>query len=135
MLDDPPMSLGMSNIPKSRQAIAEAFFDSCDEVICVSDFLGQYLACNQAFTAALGWPEKELLDLGFVDLAPDNEREEVLGLGAAIVRAGGQKQTYARPMRHRDGSYRLVLWTTWVDLSNRLVYGMGRVQGVVEIPG
>jgi len=118
---------------KPRHAMAEAFLDSVHYLVCIASYLGQYLACNKAFTEALGWKEAELRDLGFVDLAPPEEREEVLKMGAAILREGGTvRRSYARPMRHKDGSYRLVQWTVWADPDSRLVYGIGRVQGTEQ---
>jgi PAS domain S-box-containing protein len=110
--------------------MAEAFLDSLHYLVCISSYLGQYLACNKAFTEALGWKEEELRDYGFFDLAPPEDREEVLKMGGAILKDGGTvRRSYARPVRHKDGSYRLVRWTAWADPENRLVYAIGRVQG------
>jgi PAS domain S-box-containing protein len=110
--------------------MAEAFLDSLHYLVCISSYLGQYLACNKAFTAALGWTETELRDYGFAELAPPEDRQEILKMGGAVLReSGAARRSYARPMRHKDGSYRVVQWTVWADPENRLVYGIGRVQG------
>jgi PAS domain S-box-containing protein len=128
------MGLPMDERRRSRVELAEAFIDSYENLVCVADFLGQYVACNRAVTLALGWSEKELCDYGFADLAPPHEREEVMKLGASIIRGqGGARRSYARPMRHKDGSYRLVHWTVWADAQHRLVFGVGYVQGVVQV--
>jgi PAS domain S-box-containing protein len=114
--------------------LAEGFFDSYENLVCMTDFLGQYVACNRSFTAALGWSEKELCDYGFADLAPPHEREETMKLGVSVIRGqGGARKSYARAMRHKDGTYRLVHWTVWADPHHRLVFGVGYVQGVVQV--
>jgi PAS domain S-box-containing protein len=126
--------MAMSERPRTRAEIAEAFLDAYDNLVCITDFLGQYRTCNRAVTGALGWSEQELRDLSFADLAPPQERDEVMKLGADIIRrAGGAQRTYTRPMRHKDGTYRLVQWLVWADAQSRLVYGVGHVKGVVEI--
>jgi PAS domain S-box-containing protein len=109
--------------------MAEAFLDSLNYVVAISSYLGQYVACNKAFTQALGWNEDELRDYGFADLAPPDKQQAVLEMGGAILKESGTvRRTYARPMRHKDGSYRVIEWTVWADPENRLIYGIGHVQ-------
>jgi PAS domain S-box-containing protein len=113
--------------------MAEAFLDSLHYLVCISSYLGQYLACNKAFTEALGWTEAELCDYTFADLAPPDEQQTVLTMGGTILKAGGTvRRSYARLLRHKDGSYRVVQWTVWADPENRLVYGIGRLQGSAQ---
>jgi PAS domain S-box-containing protein len=124
----------MDERPRSRVELAEAFLDTYENLVCVTDFLGQYVACNRSFTTALGWSEKELCDYGFADLAPPHEREEAMKLGVGVIRSqGGARRSYARAMRHKDGTYRLVHWTVWADTHHRLVFGVGYVQGTVQV--
>jgi PAS domain S-box-containing protein len=114
---------------KPRPVRAEAFLDSLHYLVSISSYLGQYLACNKAFTEALGWTEDELRDFGFADLAPPDKQRAVLEMGGAILKeAGIVRRTYARPMRHKDGSYLVVEWTAWADPENRLVYAIGCLQ-------
>lgn len=119
---------------KTRAGMTQALFDSMRSLACVTGYLGQYLAANVAFTAALGWSEQELRGFAFYDLAPPSERQPIMKMGAEVIRSGGTQSMYRRPMRHKDGSYRLIEWTVWADPANRLVYAVGQVIGPAEIP-
>jgi PAS domain S-box-containing protein len=113
--------------------MTQLMFDSLHSPSCITGYLGQYLAANAAFTAVLGWTEEELRGFAYYDLAPASEREAMIKLGSDIIRNGaGQPSTYKRPMRHKDGSYRVIEWTVWSDPPNRLVYAIGQLQGKVE---
>lgn len=114
--------------------MTQALFDSMRSPACITGYLGQYLAANAAFTALLGWTEQELRGFAFYDLAPPADRQLVMKIGADVIRSGGSPGVYRRPMRHKDGSYRLVEWTVWADPENRLVYGTGELTSSAEIP-
>ncbi len=119
---------------KTRAGMTQALFDSMRSPACITGYLGQYLAANMAFTAALGWNEQELRGFAFYDLAPPSDRKVIMKMGADIIRTGGQQAVYRRPMRHKDGSYHLIEWTVWADPANRLVYGLGQLLGPAEAP-
>jgi PAS domain S-box-containing protein len=124
----------MESFGKTRPAMAQALFDSMRSLVCITGYLGQYLAANAAFTAALGWTEEELRGFAYYDLAPSAERQVMIKVGSDIIRkGGGQPRTYKRPMRHKDGGYRLIEWTVWADPKNRLVYAVGQVLGAAEV--
>jgi PAS domain S-box-containing protein len=124
----------MDSIGKTRPAMTQALFDSMRSLACVTGYMGQYLAANSAFTASLGWTEQELRGFAYYDLAPSSERQLMMKIGSDVIRKGGDEPSvYKRPMRHKDGSYRLVEWTVWADPASRLVYAMGQLIGPVEV--
>jgi PAS domain S-box-containing protein len=124
----------METAGKTRPAMTQLLFDSLHSPACITGYLGQYLAANAAFTAALGWTEEDLRGFAYYDLAPASERQAMIRLGSDIIRRGaGQPSTYKRPMRHKDGSYRVIEWTVWSDPPNRLVYAIGQVTGKAEV--
>jgi PAS domain S-box-containing protein len=115
--------------------MTQALFDSMQSMACITGYLGQYLAANPAFTAALGWTEEELRGIAFYDLAPSAERDCMMKMGSDIIRGGtGEPRTYQRAMRHKDGTFRLVEWTVWADPKHRLVYGVGHLLGMAQDP-
>jgi PAS domain S-box-containing protein len=124
----------MDSIGKTRPAMTQGLFDSMRSPACVTGYMGQYLAANAAFTSALGWSEQELRSFAYYDLAPSAERQFMIKLGSDVIRnGGGDPSVYKRPMRHKDGSYRLIEWTVWADPVSRLVYGLGRLLGKAEV--
>lgn len=114
--------------------MAQALFDNLPSVACINGYMGQYLAANPAFTAALGWTEVELRGFAYYDLAPSSEREAMIKLGAEVIRTAPAQHVYQRAMRHKDGSYRLIEWTVWADPKNRMTYALGRILGTVQVP-
>jgi PAS domain S-box-containing protein len=124
----------MESLGSTRPAMAQALFDSMRSLSCITGYLGQYLAANAAFTAALGWTEEELRGFAYYDLAPSAERQRMIKVGSDIIRnPADEPKIYKRPMRHKDGSYRLIEWTVWADPKNRLVYGIGHLLGRAEV--
>jgi PAS domain S-box-containing protein len=129
-----PIGMSVESSERTRPALTHALFDSMRSLACITGYMGQYLAANAAFTAALGWTEQELRGFAYFDLAPPSERQSMMKVGADIIRnGGGEPSVYKRPMRHKDGSYRLIEWTVWADPPSRLVYGLGRVLGDAEV--
>jgi PAS domain S-box-containing protein len=117
----------------AKPAITEVFFNSLRQLACINGYNGHFLAANPAFVAALGWSEAELRDLPYYELLMPTERRSMIKLGASIVRnAGSEPGTYRRAFRHKNGSYRLIEWTSWPAPQARLVCSTGRVLAAVE---
>jgi PAS domain S-box-containing protein len=117
----------------AKPAMTEVFFNSLRQLGCINGYNGHFLAANPAFVAALGWSEDELRDLPYYDLLLPTERRSMIKLGTSIVRnAGSESGTYRRAFRHKNGSYRLIEWTSWADVQARLVCSMGRVLAAAE---
>jgi PAS domain S-box-containing protein len=113
--------------------MAETFFNSFGPLACINGYEGQFYAVNAAFTAALGWREEDLRKTAYYDLVSGQDRRSLIKLGMLIIRhAGDEPRLYRRSFRHKDGSYRVIEWTTWADPVNRLVFSTGRIVGVTE---
>jgi PAS domain S-box-containing protein len=124
----------MKRTKEDRLAMAEAFMDSCESMACIMNYLGQYLACNEAFTAALGWDEQELRDMTFFDIVPPSEHAWVREIGTALLQnTKSARQSYAHSIRHKDGSCRHVHWTVWGDASKRLIFASGQVEPCSQV--
>jgi PAS domain S-box-containing protein len=123
----------MTPSTSDRPAIAEAFFNSFRPLACINGYEGQFYAVNAAFTAALGWREEDLRKTAYYDLVSGADRQSLLKLGVLIVRhAGDEPRLYRRSFRHKDGTYRVIEWTTWADPASKLVFSTGRIVGVTE---
>ncbi len=113
--------------------MAEAFFDSFRPLACINGYEGQFYAVNAAFTTALGWREEDLRRTAYYDLVSADDRRSLVKLGMLIIRhAGAEPRLYRRSFRHKDGSYRVIEWTTWADPTTHLVFSTGRIVGVTE---
>ncbi len=93
------------------------------DLMDVRDIGGRFLAVNRAWTTMLGWLETELLRTDFSSLVhPDdleNTREKLNEL------ASDQPTfRFENRCRHKDGSYRLISWTT--AFGDGQLYGIGR---------
>lgn len=113
--------------------MAEVFFNSFRPLACINGYEGQFYAVNAAFTAALGWREEDLRKTAYYDLVSGSDRRSLIKLGMLIIRhAGDEPRLYRRSFRHKDGSYRVIEWTTWADPTTNLVFSTGRIVGVTE---
>lgn len=113
--------------------MAEAFFDSFRPLACINGYDGRFHAINASFTAALGWREEDLHKIAYYDLVSALDRRSLVKLGMLIIRhAGDEPRLYRRSFRHKDGSYRVIEWTTWADPKLSLVFSTGRIVSVTE---
>jgi PAS domain S-box-containing protein len=123
----------MTSPNPNRSTMAEAFFNSFRPLACINGHEGQFYAVNAAFTAALGWREEDLRKTAYYDLVSGADRRSLIKLGMLIIRhAGAEPRLYRRSFRHKDGSYRVIEWTTWADPATDLVFSTGRIVGVTE---
>ena len=93
------------------------------DIMLVARFDGAIIAVNPAWTAVLGWTEKELVGGNFLQLAhPDDFPESLARIescseGSLVFRSETR-------YRHKDGSYR---WIAWAAVPGPdLIHAVGR---------
>ena len=81
------------------------------------------LALNPAWSEVLGWDEAELLGMRLLDLVHPEDRART---AAELTRVGTDTGSVSveNRLRHRDGTYRWIDWTT--VSSDEVMYGVGR---------
>ena len=93
------------------------------DLLVVADTDGTLVAVNGAWTALLGWKQRELVGARFTGFAHPDDLEATLAAFAGIFEA-----PLARPheyrLRHKDGTYRWFAWTGAFE--DGRVYASGR---------
>jgi PAS domain S-box-containing protein len=80
------------------------------DLLVVAEADGTLAAVNGRWTALLGWEERELVGVSFVDLTHPDDLDETLRAFAGIMEAP-LTTPYEFRLRHKDGTYRWFGWT------------------------
>jgi|GEM_PF-6415036 len=102
----------------------ERFFDVSQDLIALMSFDGQFKDANPAWEKDLGWSHKEMLSHPFTFfIHPD----DLNGTKRAFERSKNQANiTFENRYRHKDGSYRWLLWNTVPGPQQDLIYTSAR---------
>ena len=93
------------------------------DLLVVADTDGTLLAVNAAWTALLGWGERELVGRRFVAFTHPDDLEATQAAFAGIIKAP-LTRPYEYRLRHKDGTYRWFAWTGAFE--DGTVYANGR---------
>jgi PAS domain S-box-containing protein len=94
----------------ARTADRNRMWQMSTDVMLVTDMEGVIEAINPAWTHLLGWSEVDLVGKPFLDYVHPDDIESSLAVVAGIG-VGEQFAYYNNRYRHKDGSYRDILWT------------------------
>jgi PAS domain S-box-containing protein len=103
----------------------DRIFKLSRDLITVADFDGHFTRVNPAAQQILGYTEEELLARPYLELVHPDDREKTTAEAAAI---GQGKTTMSFENRYvrKDGSYKVLEWTTTPVVEDRVMYGLGR---------
>jgi PAS domain S-box-containing protein len=119
-------ALGVNAARRARaQDELDRIFTLTPDLIAVADFDGRFTRVNPAVEQVLGYTEEEFLAQPYLDLVHPDDRERTAAEGAAISR-GKRALTFENRFRRKDGSHRVLEWTSTPVLEDRLMYGVGR---------
>jgi PAS domain S-box-containing protein len=107
---------------RSEKALAK-FFELSLELLCIAGTDGYFKRVSPAF-AVLGYTEEELCARPFVELVHPDDREATQAELAALAE-GKPTVAFENRFRCRDGSFRVLSWTTAPDPSGTL-YAVAR---------
>ncbi|TMK98245.1 MAG: EAL domain-containing protein [Actinobacteria bacterium] len=86
-------------------------FEMTGDLLATVSREGRFMLLNPAWEEALGWRREELLQRSLQDLLHPDDVEQTL----ALLLAGGggvaQLENFTSRVRHRDGSWRTLLWS------------------------
>ena len=103
----------------------ERFFDLSRDLMCVSGIDGYLKRVNPAFERMFGWTTDELLSMPTMDFVHPHDRTAVLGERIRLS-AGEPSFSFDARFLCRDGSYRLIRWTSSPDAPRKVFYATGR---------
>jgi len=104
----------------------ERLFALSVDLICIADIDGRFRKLNPAWTAALGYTEKDLLGVSYLHLVHPDDREPTLRVIRERFALGEPVINFENRCRHEDGSYRWFMWTSRPDVARGLHYAIGR---------
>ena len=119
-------ALGVNAARRARaQKELDRIFTLSPDLIAVADFEGRFTRINPAVQKVLGYTEEEFLARPYLDLVHPDDRERTRAEAAAI---GEGKTTHSFENRYlgKDGSYRVLDWTSTPVRAERLMYGIAR---------
>jgi PAS domain S-box-containing protein len=101
-----------------------AFFSISDDLFCVAEKDGRLLRVNPAWTRCLGWGQDEIVGHEWLDFIHPDDIECTAAEAEAMLErnAMGFENRY----RHKDGSYRNLLWTGKQWGKEGLTYAVAR---------
>jgi PAS domain S-box-containing protein len=113
----------------SRRAKAQAeldrIFNLSSDLIAVADFEGRFKRVNLAVEQMLGYTREEFLAKPYLELVHPDDREKTAAEAAAIAH-GKKTFSFENRYRHKDGSYRVLEWTSTPVVEDGLMYGVAR---------
>ncbi|MDB5838233.1 MAG: sensor hybrid histidine kinase [Herminiimonas sp.] len=93
------------------------------DILAIASLNGYFVSLNPAFTATLGWDEREATTTPFMDLIHAAQRDELLKKLTELA-LGQPARNFETRALHKDGSYR---WLSWMIVQEHdLLYGVGR---------
>ena len=120
---------GALDLNAARRARAQEeldrIFTMSQDLIAVADFDGRFTRVNPAAEEILGYTEEELLARPYSDLVHPADRD-ITAAEANAIAEGKPTTSFENRYIRKDGSIRVLEWTTTPDVENRLMYAVGR---------
>ncbi len=115
----------ISDITERRFAEEERdrFFTLSIDMLCIAGYDGHFRRLNPAWERALGWTSEELIRRPYLDFVHPEDIEATKA-AAARVTSGKDIVSFENRYRHRDGSYRWLLWTASPYPEQELIYAV-----------
>src|SRR5438876_562024 len=90
-------------------------FEMTSDLLATVSLDGRFTLLNPAWEQVLGWTREELLARPIQELIHPDDAEQTLGLMRAGSRHPAHLENFTNRYRHRDGSWRWLLWSARCD--------------------
>jgi diguanylate cyclase (GGDEF)-like protein/PAS domain S-box-containing protein len=90
-------------------------FEMTSDLLATITLDGRFTLLNPAWEQVLGWTREELLSRPMQELMHPDDVEQTLGLMLAGSRHPAHLENFTNRYRHRDGSWRWLLWSARCD--------------------
>jgi hypothetical protein len=101
------------------------FFTLALDMLGIADFSGRLLQLNQSWQTTLGYGEAELKAISGIELVHPEDRPAMMQKMEQLRTGSGAAQLEGR-YRHKDGSYRWLLWSAVPFPAENLIYIFAR---------
>jgi PAS domain S-box-containing protein len=107
-------------------AESERFWELSTDLLCTAGFDGYFKRLNGAWERTLGWTLPELRSQPFIDFVHPEDREQTEAEAQGLTTVGHETVNFANRYRHRDGTYRTLLWAATSIPEHRVIYASAR---------
>jgi PAS domain S-box-containing protein len=119
-------ALGVNAARRGRaQEDLDRIFNLSPDLIAVADFEGHFTRVNPAVEHVLGYTQEEVLARPYLDFVHPDDREQTSAEAAAITE-GRTTLSFENRYVAKDGSYRVLDWTSTPVVEQRAMYGVAR---------
>jgi PAS domain S-box-containing protein len=119
-------ALGLNAARRARaQDELDRIFNLSQDLIAVADFEGRFTRVNPAAEEILGYTEHELLARPYLDLVHPADRDSTAA-EADVISRGSPTTSFENRYVRKDGTVRVLDWTTTPDVDNGLMYAVAR---------
>src|SRR3954452_15553977 len=125
-----PAQTGHAGAPRNGEARIARLFEMTSDLLATISLDGHFTLLNPAWEDLLGWTREELQAGPIEQYMHPEDIERRLALMRSSDDARGQLESFTNRYRHRDGSWRSLLWSarrdgdTWYaavkDVTDRL---------------
>ena len=98
-----------------RQASIARLFEMTSDLLAAISLDGRFTLLNPAWEQVLGWTREELLARPMQELMHPDDVEQTLALMLAGGKHPAHLENFTNRYRHRDGSWRWLLWSARCD--------------------
>ncbi len=117
--------IGMFLDRERAQEELDRFFALSLEMMCVAGFDGYFKRVNPVWRRVLGYTDEELLSRPYLDLVHPDDREATIR-EASKLSEGKEVVYFENRFRHKDGSYRWLLWASTPYQAQQVIYAAAR---------
>jgi PAS domain S-box-containing protein len=119
-------ALGVTSARRAKaQDDLDRIFTLSPDLIAVADFEGHFTRVNPAVEQVLGYTQDEFVGTPYLDLVHPDDRERTVAEAAAIGDGNATRSFENRYLR-KDGSHRVLEWTSTPVVEDGVMYGMAR---------
>jgi PAS domain S-box-containing protein len=119
-------ALGVNGARRARaQRELDRIFNLSSDLIAVADFEGHFTRVNPAVEQILGYTGEEFLARPYLEFVHPDDREKTTA-AASRIRQGKKITSFETRYAARDGSYRVLEWTSIPVLDEGLTYAVAR---------
>jgi two-component system sensor histidine kinase/response regulator len=117
--------IGMFIDRRHAQEELDRFFALSLEMLCVAGFDGYFKRVNPAWERVLGYSQAELLSRPYLELIHPDDRPATIK-EAQKLSEGHAVVYFENRFRHKDGTYRWLLWASAPYKQQRVIYAAAR---------
>jgi len=112
---EPQGRSGQEPQPTSEQEQIARLYSMTDDLLAVISLDGRFKLLNPAWEQALGWKRQEMVGRALEELVHPEDLDQTMALTLAGADGPAHLVNFSNRFRHRDGSWRWLLWSARCD--------------------